>query len=443
MTPMEALPGPGSTVATPVDVVGGKREAQRNGSPQAEAQGLGTARDGLPETHVPKIVKLACRFAAARQAPAAIYFLGEGNPVDGTPDTPITRRTVSRLAAALGDADDFDRLDVVVHSSGGDIHAAYQMMTLLRGRMNGAGELVTCVPRKAQSSATLLCLGSDRIVLDELGALGPLDAQIRVGLTDAGTPDYSSALHLLNGLSRLQEFSLDTLRQTAAMLHDKRVRRTEDVLRFSIDFSRGITAPLFERIESHKIGYWDQMLRTGESYGRRLLRRGRLVIDAPNVERDEHVDAVIRQLVNDYPSHEYVIDVDELRDKLHLKADLLTGGARGVARQFEGCASDTLIMMVYPPGVAGRSSVRQPRETTLREWNSLDFEEGAQEIRWNDGEGEFLMRVGLYRRPIKSSRNPWREEGSSASADAPATQYLAVDEPGWSAEPDWATDPGD
>jgi hypothetical protein len=37
------------------------------------------------------------------------------------------------------------------------------------------------------------------------GALGPLDAQIRKGVTDAGTPNHISALHLLKALSRLQD----------------------------------------------------------------------------------------------------------------------------------------------------------------------------------------------------------------------------------------------
>lgn len=411
-----------------------------NGAPEGAVGFAPTDEDEAQEKRVPPIVEVACRFAAARKRPAAVYLLGEGNPIDGTPDTPITKRSVSRLAAALKDSGDFEQLDLVVHSSGGDIHAAYQMMTLLRGRMAENGELVTCVPRRAQSSATLLCLGGDRIVLDELGALGPLDAQIRVGVTDAGTADYSSALHLLNGLNRLQDFSLDALQKTAARLYDRRVRRTEDVLRFSIDFSRGITAPLFERIESHKIGYWDQMLRTGEWYGRRLMRRGKLIREVPDFDRDAHVERVVRQLVNDYPSHEYVIDVEELTSKLDLNAELMTDDERAVAREFEGCASDTLIMMVYPPGTPAGPEMDQPSETTLRDWNSFSYDGPARYVSWRSGKGEFLMRVGLYRRPIKSSRNPWR--GAQVDEEAPSTQHsTAGDDPGWSGEEQgWSID---
>ena len=396
-----------------------------NGARQADAA------DTFPEDkQVPEIAKAAARFAGARGRPAAFFALGEGSAAQGTRDTPITRRTVMQLATALDESFRFDDLDLVIQSSGGDIHAAYQMMSLLRGRMTGNGELVACVPRKAQSSATLLCLGCDRIALDELGALGPLDAQIRVGLTEVGTPDYSSALHLLKGLTRLQEFSLDTLNRAAAMLYDKQVRRNEDILKYGIEFSRGITAPLFERIESHKIGYWDQMLRTGESYGRRLLRKGRLIDDVPDVDRDEHIDQVIRRLVNDYPSHEYVIDVDELTSKLSLKAHLFNGAERSAARQFSKSSSDTLIMVVYPPGAPRPEGMDDAAETTLRQWNGFGTDGAAHDVSWTDNDSDrFVMRVGFYGRPMKSSRNPWRE--AVVTADSPATQYFAGDDDPW------------
>lgn len=380
---------------------------------------------------VPEVVEAACRFAAARRRPAAIFLLAEGNPADGTPDMPITRRSVSHLAGAVDTDPRFDDLDLVIQSTGGDIHAAYQMMSFLRAHLTGDGELVACVPRRAQSSATLLCLGGDRIMLDVLGTLGPLDAQIRVGLTDAGTPDYASALHLIKGLNRLQEFSLDTLTEAAATLYDNRVRRNDDIVRFAIEFSRGITAPLFERIESHRIGYWDQMLRTGEAYGRRLLKRGRLIVDVPDLEREEHINAVIRQLVFEYPSHEYVIDREELVERLHLRAETFPEDTTAPVRDLAKYAMDTVIMLVYPPGTAIPAGMEHARKSTLRDWNNSAQSKHAQSLFWENGAGErFHLRVGLYRGPVKSSRNPWRDE-PARGADAPSEQYSTGDGPSW------------
>lgn len=378
-----------------------------------------TADSPKVEDKVPDVVRVACRWTAATGRPTAFYLLAEGNPAEDRPDVPITKKTVAQLASAVGD-DQFDDLDLVIQSSGGDIHAAYQIVTLLRGRMSGHGELVACVLGKAQSSATLLCLGADRILLGESGALGPLDAQIRIGVTDVGTPDYASALHLLKGLNRLQRFSLETFDETAACLYEHNVNRSEDILRYSIEFSRAITAPLYERIESQNIGYWDQMLLTGEAYGCRLLKRGKLLTNDAELNRAEHIRQVLHHLVFDYPSHETVIDRDELVNELDLRAELIEPRLRSFARDFETCTSETLIALVYPP------QAKAPFEATsgmsIADWKALDTNGGAREVSWANGEGRLLLRVGLYRQRI-IPRNPWRESGKQARQGGPAAQY--------------------
>jgi ATP-dependent protease ClpP protease subunit len=95
-------------------------------------------------------------------------MLGAGDPTANRPDIPMTKRTAEQLVNSLGDHR-FDDLDLIVQSSGGDIHAAYLIMSTLRERMNkGRGKLIACVPSRAQSAATLLCLGADKILLGEL-----------------------------------------------------------------------------------------------------------------------------------------------------------------------------------------------------------------------------------------------------------------------------------
>lgn len=371
------------------------------------------------ENKLPDVVRAACRWAAATGRPTAFYLLAEGNPAEDRPDVPITKKTVAQLASAVGD-DRFDDLDLVIQSSGGDIHAAYQMMSLLRGRMTGHGELVACVPGRAQSSAALLCLGADKILLGEAGALGPLDAQIRIGVTDVGTPDYASALHLLKGLNRLQRFSLETFDEAAACLYEHNVSRSEDILKYSIEFSRAITAPLYERIQSQNIGYWDQMLLTGEVYGSRLLKRGSLLQNDTELNREEHIRQVVHHLVFDYPSHETVIDRDELVNELDLRAELIEPKLRRFAREFETCTSETLIALVYPP------QTKAPFETVNRmsiaDWKAFDTDSGAREVSWSNGEGRFLLRAGLYRQRIVP-RNPWRESAKRSGQGGPAEQY--------------------
>lgn len=410
---------------------------------------LGTRLDGSceqpPETgkilvarQVPKIVNVACRFAKARNHKTVVYILGAGDPATNRPDTPMTRRTAEQLMNSLGDHrfDDHD-LDLVIQSSGGDIHAAYLIMSMLRERMKdeagkeGKGRLIACVPSRAMSAATLLCLGADEILLGELGAVGPLDAQIRKGITEAGTPNYISALHLLKALSRLQEFSLDSFTAMADHLDVHRASH-EDQIKYGIEYSHAITCPLFERIESGEVGYWDQMLKTGEEYGCRLLEQGHLVMEDGKVDRDDLIKSIVHQLVFDKPSHELVINSAVLR-KLKLRAGLIPkdDGARRISGEFAERASESLIMLVDPHGVPGPEG---SREISLKDWQKIgmdelacdtdepacDTDEPAREIVWTDEGSTFAMRVALYR-PTVRRRRRWDKP---AMADGgPATQY--------------------
>lgn len=370
---------------------------------------------------VPAVVWAACEFAEARQRPAVFYLLGEGDDAEHRPDVPITKRTVEQLASALDDDGPFEALDFVIQSSGGDIHAAYQVMTLLRNHMRPEGELVACVPRRAASAAMLLCLGSDRVLLGETGTLSPLDAQIKIGVTPAGTPGYTSALHLLKGLDRLRKFSLETFDHFAAHLYAENPERSEELLlRSSIEFSRVITAPLLERIDSPNVGYWDQMLATGEIYAAQLLRMSRLIDEPDPEERKKHVDKVVHDLVNKYPSHTMIIDRYQLASQLGLRADVFERNLRPKVRQFSSCSSETLIAIVYPPGVS--APFEEAARTSLEEWRKVGENSHARNVLIDFDGKNVAMRVGLYR-PKITPANPWRDLQTHGRSDGPASAW--------------------
>lgn len=274
------------------------------------------------------LIEAAHKFASLRNRSAAIYFLPRNEPIDTS--------NIKELADLVGDQT-FGELDLVIRSSGGDIHAAYQLVCFLRSR---AESLIACIPRYARSAATLLCIGADSIVLDELAALGPLDTQIYAGFTDGGRPDYVSALNQFKNLERLRDFSLETLRAAAEILHDRKVGPTVDIMKHALEFVAATSTPLFSKVEAHKLGDYSQSLAIGEEYGRRLLRRFHKM-DQGQMER------VIRQLVHGYPSHEYVLDCHELQD-LGLKAAVFTGEVRTAARALCDHELTGLIMLIDP-----------------------------------------------------------------------------------------------
>lgn len=68
-----------------------------------------------------------------------------------------------------------ERLDLVLYASGGSIVIAHRIAQLLRAH---ASQFNILVPYKARSSATLLCLAADEIVMGPLGELSPLDPHL-------------------------------------------------------------------------------------------------------------------------------------------------------------------------------------------------------------------------------------------------------------------------
>jgi len=67
-------------------------------------------------------------------------------------------------------------LDIIIHSSGGDIDAAYNLACLFQ--KYGSKKLIFIIPRWAKSAATLIACAGDEILMTPIAELGPLDPQI-------------------------------------------------------------------------------------------------------------------------------------------------------------------------------------------------------------------------------------------------------------------------
>ncbi|MBM4040037.1 MAG: hypothetical protein FJ290_16150 [Planctomycetes bacterium] len=70
------------------------------------------------------------------------------------------------------------RLDLLINSPGGFPYAAQKMVKVCRAF---SSEFRTIVVSRAMSAATLLCLGSDELLMAETASLGPIDPQMVTG----------------------------------------------------------------------------------------------------------------------------------------------------------------------------------------------------------------------------------------------------------------------
>jgi methylmalonyl-CoA mutase cobalamin-binding subunit len=99
-------------------------------------------------------------------------------------------RPIFDVLATIGHA---DKLDLFIYSRGGALEVPWRIASTLRGASNGWDILV---PFRANSAATLLALGADRIVLGRHGELGPIDPILNV--TKAGPNETTPAQDTIN-----------------------------------------------------------------------------------------------------------------------------------------------------------------------------------------------------------------------------------------------------
>lgn len=223
---------------------------------------------------------------------------------------PLAPAHLSELQLALGDHH-FNDLDIMIHSTGGNIHTAYQIVELLRLHTK---RLIACVPFYAKSAATLLCLGADEIRMDRLAHLGPLDTQV---FEDArGKAEFMSALNPFKALEQLQAFSLEALNASVKMLVQRSGLSLNECIKHAIEFVVGTTTPLFSQMNPEKLGEYSRALAIGSEYGDRLLSRS-------GWDDPRRRSVVLNELVHGYPSHDYIIDYHELQ-KLGLNVKLFT-----------------------------------------------------------------------------------------------------------------------
>ena len=281
-------------------------------------------------------------FTNARGRPSVFLFLSES----------LDLKHVIRLRSALGDQK-FENLDLVIHSGGGSIHAAYQVVELLRLH---AEHVHACVPLYAKSAATLLCLGAEDIVVDELAELGPLDTQIYEE-KKGGKMEFTSALNPFKTLEQLRKFSLETLDIAVKMIAMRSHMDLDECLKHAIEFVRGTTGPLFTQLDPEKLGAYSRALAVGTEYGARVLHR------STSWDADKCTD-ILEKLVHGYPSHDYIIDYHELRE-MGFNVSLFSESERAAVRSLFGVITTgrTVVDLVLPPK---ERQQRQAAETEVK-----------------------------------------------------------------------------
>ena len=220
-------------------------------------------------------------------------------------------------------------VDVVIHGPGGYPHAAYLAARTLRRHFE---HVAAFVPIEAKSAATLLSLVADELVLGELGELGPLDVQFSEKQRN-DVPVNRSCLERFQALDQLYEYAQHTFDGMVKDAIEENGMRADEACRVATDFASKICGPMYAQVDPEQLAESARHLKVGLLYADRILRRYRPQLYA------EAGPAIIERLVKAYPSHDFVIDKEELleiglpvRDPSAEESPIIERFARELAR---------------------------------------------------------------------------------------------------------------
>lgn len=194
-------------------------------------------------------------------------------------------------------------LDVLIHSPGGDLSQCYIVARLIT---RCADTWEALVPELAASGATLICLGSSKIIMSEIAQLSPLDPQVISKRREKFFEgERQSPLEAFQAIRYLREFSLASL-DAAMQLLRRRGVTPQRALESASTISTRMVEPIIGKIDPYDLGAFALDSRVALDYCVRISNPSN---GAKGTQR--RVD--LCSLVETYPAHEFVIDLEEAR----------------------------------------------------------------------------------------------------------------------------------
>ncbi len=244
--------------------------------------GRGTNKQAEYWSNVNKTARVA-----SDQYDSDIYFYSGGIFDDG----------YSKLVGSLSNNPRQNVLLILV-TNGGSANTAYQIARLLQKTYV---QFSLYAPSYCKSAGTIVALGANRLIMDDFSELGPLDVQLQ---RKDELWDTRSGLISRSAFRSLTEASFDMYQQT--MMQIKVASRNQISFRLASETAQALVgqlmSPIYGQLNPESIGSDFRDLEVALEYGIRLARQ------SGNADFQS-----VHQLVNKYPSHDFIIDDDEAR----------------------------------------------------------------------------------------------------------------------------------
>ncbi len=191
---------------------------------------------------------------------------------------------------------------------GGDAGAAYRIARLLQ---NISEKLYLCVPTVCKSAGTLIALGANAIYMSPMSELGPLDVQLK---RQDEIDQRRSGMVVRTALDGLAEETFEIFQYVMfnIKITSENTISYDVASRIASEIAIGVMKPVYAQINPETLGQDIRDLSVATVYGELLVEQG-----------GNATPETVRQLVEDYPTHGFIIDSKEAK-QLFENVDELT-----------------------------------------------------------------------------------------------------------------------
>jgi hypothetical protein len=191
------------------------------------------------------------------------------------------------------------KLVLILVTYGGQANAAYRIARFLHTLYE---DLVAFIPTECKSAGTLLVTAANSVVISPFGDLGPLDVQLlrrdEIGSRRSGLTTRSALEDLkTHSFELFEHFMYEIIQRSGTAVS---FRTAADV---ASRISARLMSRIYEQINPDALGQDYRDLNIAFKYGERLTRK------YGNLKK-----GALRRLIYDYPSHDFVIDLEEAEE---------------------------------------------------------------------------------------------------------------------------------
>jgi len=204
---------------------------------------------------------------------------------------------------------------IFLDCSGGNVYAAVKIMDALRTKYK---EIIVAVAEEAKSSATLMCLGADKIIMSPVSELGPLDKPM---WHSAQEGKVISALDIVKSLGSIIDTATNKQRNLANRLVGDFDIKKEKAIGLAGESIANLLTPVLNKEDARTYNEALRFLLIAELYGKEFLTDYMLKYLKDKTLREKVAKIVIHNLVWEYPEHSFAIRRRELKDSLFLTVE--------------------------------------------------------------------------------------------------------------------------